>query len=209
MNLSEILNWRYAAKRMSNKEVPQSQIDEILEAIRLSPSSAGMQPYKVMVVKNPDLKKRLQAASFNPQVSESSHLLVFATYESIKQSHIDDYLQLMAETRDVSMESLNGLRGMLEGHFPTMSEEDSLMWASRQAYIGLGIGLVASANLGVDSTPMEGFNGQEFDEILGLKEKGLKSVVLLALGYRDEENDYLAKAKKVRIAKEDFVITYD
>lgn len=204
MNLIENLNWRYATKRMNGTKVPAEKIDTIVEAIRLTPSSAGMQPYKVFVIDNEDLKKKLQSASFNPQVSESSHLLVFAAYEKITESQIDAYMTLVAEVRSVAEESLSVFRKKLKDVLLSMSPTDSLNWATRQAYIALGTAVIAAAELKVDATPMEGFEPAAFDETLGLKEKGLRSVVLLALGYRDETNDFLANAKKVRVPKELF-----
>lgn len=202
MNLIETLNWRYAAKRMTSEKVPAEKVDEIVEAIRLSASSAGMQPYKVIVVENPEIKAKLQAASFNPQVSESSHLLVFAAYDSVKQQHIDEYIDLIVKTREVPAESMDTFKSRLGEGFLSFTPEQAFNWASRQAYIALGTAIIAAANLKVDSTPMEGFAADQFDEILGLREKGLKSVVLLALGYRDEANDPLANMKKVRMPKE-------
>lgn len=207
MNLQEILNWRYATKKYISKKVSTAQINEILEAIRLSPSSAGLQPYKVIVVENEAIKNKLQAASFNNQVSSSSHLLVFAAYEKITAQQIDAYLDLVVEVREVSQESVVEMRNKLKGYFLNLTKEEGFTWAARQTYIALGTGIIAAANLQIDSTPMEGFNPAEFDAILGLQEKGLKSVVLLALGYRDNENDFLANAKKVRIPSSEFIIT--
>lgn len=206
MNLIDILNWRYATKRMTSAKVPVGKIDEIIEAIRLSASSGGLQPYKIILVENPEVRKKLQAASFNPQVSESSHLIVFAAYESITQTHLEEYINLIAETRGVTHESLEGFKNNLKGTLLSLSAENAFIWASKQAYIGLGTGLIAAANLKIDATPMEGFKPDDFDDILGLKEKGLKSVVLLALGYRDETTDFLVKMKKVRVPAERFVI---
>jgi nitroreductase / dihydropteridine reductase len=198
MNLIETLNWRYAVKRMTGQKVPAAQVNQVVEAIRLTASSAGLQPYKLIVIENDDLKKKLQASSFNPQVAESSHLLVFAAYESITQKHIDDYMALIMQVRGATPESLADFKQKLSGHFTNLSKEDSFNWASRQAYIALGTGMIAAAELKLDAVPMEGFDAAQFDEALGLKAKGLRSVVILALGYRDEKTDYLMNAKKVR-----------
>jgi len=206
MELKESLNWRYAVKKYTSDKVPQDKVNEILNATRLSASSAGIQPYKVVLVQNEEVRKKLQAASFNPQVTEASHLLVFAAYDKMKQQYIDDYMNLIAQERGVPAESLKPFRDRLQDNLLKLSDEEVFNWASRQAYIGLGTALVAAANLKVDSTPMEGFNSAEFDAILGLKEKGLRSVVILTLGYRDEENDFLAKQKKVRMPLNEFVI---
>jgi nitroreductase len=209
MNIIEKLNWRYATKRMTGAKVPQEKVDNIIEAIRLSASAYGLQPYKVIVIENEELRKKLQPAAYNqPQIVESSHLLVFAPYSNINKQHIEDFINLNIEVRNAPAESLSGFKAMLEGSLLGNSEETNYNWAARQAYIALGTGLVAAANEQVDATPMEGFNPAQFDEILGLKEQGLRSVALLALGYRDEANDYLAKAKKVRKHTNNLVINH-
>lgn len=206
MNLIETLNWRYATKRMTGEVVPQDKINNILEAIRLSASSLGLQPFNVIVIDNPALKSKIQPVAYNqPQIVESSHLLIFAAWENVTQEKIDVYLNQIATERGVSLESLAGFRGSLEGLLKR-SQEDNYNWAARQAYIALGTGLIAAANEGVDATPMEGFNPAGVDELLGLKEKGLRSVSFLTLGYRDAEKDHLASAKKVRRSAEDFYI---
>jgi nitroreductase / dihydropteridine reductase len=204
MNLIDTLKWRYATKRMNARKVSPEKINEIIDAIRLTASSGGLQPYKLLVIENQQVKKQLQDASFNVQVSESSHLLVFAAYEQITQTHIDEYINLMGEVRGVSPESLDDFKAKLTNYYLSLSKEESFNWAAKQAYIALGTGVIAAANLKVNATPMEGFDAHEFDRILGLKKKALKSVVLLALGYRDEEKDYLANKKKVRIPTEQF-----
>jgi nitroreductase / dihydropteridine reductase len=206
MNLIDTLNWRYAAKRMTSEKVSEEKVNEILEAINLTATSAGMQPFRVIAISNPEIKEKLQPASFNPQVSESSHLLVFASYTHISQTHVDEYMSLIAKTRNVPLESLEPFKEKLSG-FVSMPEEFIKTWAAKQAYIALGTAIIAAANLKVDSTPMEGFDNAAFDEILGLKEKGLQSVVLLALGYRNEEIDPYANLKKVRIPLDELTIT--
>ena len=207
MELIDILNWRYAVKKYRNKEVEKSKVDQIVEAINLSASSAGMQPYRVIVVSNKEVQKRLREGSFNPQIEEASHLLVFTAVENVTKKHVEDYINLTASIRNMPSESLAEFKTRLEFVFlQKNTAQDNFTWAARQAYIGLGTGLVAAANLQVDSTPMEGFDPAKFDEVLGLQEKGLKSVVLLALGYRDEENDFLANLKKVRLPISEFAI---
>src|SRR5690606_32747005 len=179
----------------------------ILKAINLSASSFGIQPYKIFVIENPDLRKKLSADTFNLQVIQASHLLVFAAFDSINQETIDTYIELIAKERELPVESLalfkeKALNGLL-----LKSDEENFIWATKQAYIALGNGMIAAAVERVDATPMEGFNAAHFDELLGLKEKGLRSVVLLSLGYRDEENDPYAKLKKVRWPMDRFVTT--
>jgi len=206
MNIIEVLNWRHASKRMNGTKVSSEKINEILEAIRLSASSFGLQPYRIIVIENEDVKKKLQAFSINPQISECSHLLIFAVIETITEKYIEEYINRIIKIRGVSPESLNPINNKLKTHFSNLSTEDSFNWSAKQAYIGLGTALIAASNLKVDSSPMEGFNPVGFDEVLELKEKGLKSVVLLGLGYRDKANDFLSKAKKVRLQKEELVI---
>lgn len=207
MELIKKLNWRYATKRMTGEKVSKKKLDAILNAIRLSASSYGLQPYKVIVVENEEVRKKLQKAAYNqPQITEASHLLVFAAIENLEGQHIDDYMQLHADTKGVSLESMEGFKKMLSGTLLSRTREDNFNWAARQVYIALGTGLIAAANEGVDATPMEGFQPLEFDKILGLKEMGLKSVVMLAIGYRDESKDALAKAPKVRKLEKDFIV---
>ncbi|CAG5004650.1 Putative NAD(P)H nitroreductase YfkO [Dyadobacter sp. CECT 9275] len=206
--LIEKLNWRYAAKRMTGTPIPSEKLDTILEAIQLAPSSMGLQPYNIIVVGDPELKNKIFAeAAAQPQVKESSHLLVFAAWEKVTSESISDYIGLIAKTRDISVESLAQFQKALGGILGR-SEEVNFNWSARQAYIALGHGLVAAAVEGVDATPMEGFNNAKLDEILGLKEKGLRSVVLLTLGYRDSANDHLAGAKKVRRPQEELFISF-
>jgi nitroreductase / dihydropteridine reductase len=209
MTLVENLNWRYAVKRMNGAKVPQAKLDTILEATRLSASSAGLQPYKIIVVEDEGARKQLQPAAYNqPQIVEASHLLIFAAYENVTAKHVDEYINLQAKVKNVSLESLAGFKDMLNGSIKSRTEEGNFNWAAKQAYIALGTALIAAAEEKVDATPMEGFNPAAFDEILGLKAQGLKSVALLALGYRDEVNDYLINAPKVRKDIEDFVVHF-
>lgn len=199
MNLTETLNWRYAVKKYSSREVSKEDIASILQATNLSASSAGLQPYRVIVVENPELRSRLAENEFNPQISEASHLLVFAAIEQLSDSHIDEYMQRMADTRGIPVKALDPFRQILTANINGKTTEENFIWAAKQAYIGLGTAMIAAAGLGLDTTPMEGFNPAKFDDILGLKEKGLKSVVLLAVGYRDADKDPYVNAAKVRL----------
>lgn len=205
-NLIEKLNWRYAAKRMSGAEVESEKLNNILEAIQLAPSSMGLQPYNVLVISDPEVKKAIfEKAAPQPQILESSHLLVFTAWEKVTAQSIAEYINLIATTRNISVESLSGFHGAFN-QILSRTEKDNFDWAARQAYIALGHAIVAAAVEGVDATPMEGFNGPELDKVLNLNEKGLRSVVMLTLGHRDHENDQLAKAKKVRRPKEELFI---
>jgi len=207
MSLLQAMNWRYAVKRMNGAKVPQEKIENILEATRLSASSMGLQPYSVILVENEALRSKIKSVAFNqPQITEASHLLIFAAWDDTTEQHIDDYIRNIAETRGVTAESLADFRNVMLGHTQRMTQEQRHQWAARQAYIAFGTAIAAAATESVDATPMEGFNGPELDALLGLKEKGLRSVTLLPLGYRDEQNDFLAGAKKVRRSKEGLVL---
>lgn len=207
--LIEKLNWRYATKRMNGQTVPKEKLDNILEAIQLAPSSVGLQPYNIVVVEDKALKDKIfhEAASRQAQIPDASHLLIFAAWEKLTAQHVDDYIQLIANTRNVSVESLAGFHSSINGGILSRGEDVNFDWAARQAYIALGHGLVAAATEEVDATPMEGFDAAKLDEILGLREKGLRSVVILTLGYRDQEKDPLANAKKVRRSQEELFIS--
>lgn len=198
MDLIENLNWRYATKRMNGQSVPKENLQVILDAIRLAPSSAGIQPYHVIVVEDKEMLKRIHTeAAQQPQIIEGSHLLVFAAWKNLSAAHIDEYINRIAETRNTPVETLDVFKGKLLSLLER-TDEANHHWAARQAYIGLGVAAVAAAHEKVDATPMEGFNPPALDQILGLEEKGLASVAIMALGYRDAENDYLHGAKKVR-----------
>lgn len=202
------LNWRYAAKRMNGEVVPEAKLKTILEAIQLAPSSVGLQPYTVLVISNKETKERIfNEAAPQPQIKESSHLLVFAAWEKVTAKDIEKYINLIASTRDVSVDSLSKFQDSIGGSILGRTDEVNFSWTARQAYIALGHALVAAATEHVDATPMEGFNNAKLDEILGLDAKGLKSVVIMTLGYRDDKNDNLAQAKKVRRPHEELFIT--
>lgn len=207
MNLINSLEWRYACKKMNGQAVPQQKIDTILEAIRLAPTSMGVQPFSVLVITDPELKKKIQPIAYNQtQIIDCSHLVVFAAWSSVTEAHIDEYIHHTAAVRNATLESLQGFKDMLTGSLLNQSAEQQQIWASRQAYLAFGVGIAAAATEEVDATPMEGFNPTALDELLGLAEKGLKSVSMLALGYRDAENDWLSKMAKVRRTKEKFFI---
>lgn len=208
MELLESLQWRYATKKMNGDKIPQDKLDRILQATKLAPSSYGLTPYKVIVVESEELKEELKNAAYGQtQLTDSSQVLVFATWDSITEGSVDYFIETVANERGITSDLLQDYSGMIKGTLNSMSDEQKITWAQKQAYIGLGFALVAAATEGVDSTPMEGFNPQMVDEVLNLKEMGLKSVVLLPLGYRDSENDYLANLKKVRWDDKDFFIT--
>jgi nitroreductase len=197
--LMDHLNWRYATKKMDPaKSVPQEKVDAIIEAIRMAPTSSGTQPFELLVVTNPEVLAEIQkAAGDQAQITEGSHLLVFAAWDNYTDARIDAVTAANVAARgDLPM--LNAYYDNLKKAYVPRDAEVNYAHAARQAYIALGIGLVAAAEQQVDSTPMEGFDPAKVDEILGLKDRGLRSVVLLPLGYRDETGDWLLPMKKVR-----------
>ena len=207
MNLLESLEWRYATKKMNGDKIPQDKLDRILQATKLAPSSYGLTPYNVIVVEDQKLKEELQGACYGQtQLTESSAVLVFATWDDVTEDSVNIYINEIARQREIPVESLEGMSGMMKQSLSNMTQEQKISWAQRQAYIGLGFALTAAATEEVDSTPMEGFNPPAVDKILGLQEHGLMSVVVLPLGYRDSENDYLSNAKKVRWEDSKFFI---
>jgi nitroreductase len=207
MKIIDALNWRYATKRMNGNKIPKEKLECILSAIALAPSSFGLQPYSIIVIENIELLKKIQPiANMQPQIIEASTLLVFAAWDNLTQERINEYITHISTVREVTEDSLKRIKEAIEIQLKNTAEEN-YNWNAKQAYIALGIGLVAASMEEIDSTPMEGFNHENLDEILQLKEKGLRSTVLLALGYRDELNDPLIKAKKVRRDKEKLFIT--
>ena len=196
----DALNWRYATKRMNGRKVPSDKVRRILEAARLAPSAFGLQPYSILVIEDAELRARVRPiADDQPQITESSHLLVFAVWNPIPEARVDEFIELTAAERAVPVAVLEEFReSILRTLRGLESLEEQLHWARRQAYISLGIALVTAAVERVDATPMEGFDPAALDELLGLGERGLRSVALLALGYRDSGTDWLAGMKKVR-----------
>ena len=199
MELLESLKWRYATKKMNGDRIPQDKLERILEATRLAPSSYGLTPYNVIVVEDQELKEQLVGACYGQtQLKDSSAVLVFATWDTIDENAVEDYINDIADQRNIPVNVLEDFKGMMIGTISNMTEEQKQTWAQKQTYIGLGFSLVASAVEEVDSTPMEGFIPQQVDEVLGLNELGLKSTLVLTLGYRDTEGDSLSTMKKVR-----------
>jgi nitroreductase len=202
MTIIEALNWRYATKRMNGNTIAKEKMDNILKAISLAPSSFGLQPYSIIVIENHDILEKIKIiANMQPQITESSALLVFASWDNLTQERIDKYISRISLVRNVTIESLNHIKQVIETQLKNTVEQN-FIWNSKQAYIALGIGILSAAEANIDSTPMEGFNHELLDELLQLKEKGLKSSVLLALGYRNVEMDYLVNLKKVRREEE-------
>lgn len=201
------LNWRYATKSYdAAQKLDDDKLNHILEAIRLAPTSSGLQPFEVFVVKNPELRAKIREVAWGQaQVTDASHLLVFAAWDNITPERIDAAFDYTNEVRGFVNEGWEAYRKQLHGIIAARTEQANFDAAARQAYIGLGIALVAAAEQGVDSTPMEGFDPAAVDQILGLKERHLRSVVILPVGYRKAESDWLVNLKKVRRPRDKFV----
>ena len=199
-DLRDAMQWRYAVKKMDpSKPVADDKIDAILEAIQMAPTSSGTQPFKVLDVRNADLRAKIRAASFDQsQVTDSTTLLVFAVWDNYTEDRIDDVVDHHAEERPGTREMLEKYYGNLKGMYLPRKAEENFEHAARQAYIALGFGMLVAAQMKVDTTPMEGFDPKAVDEILGLGEQNLRAVCFLAVGNRDEEGDWLAPMKKVR-----------
>ena len=207
MNLNDLLKWRYATKKMNpQKAVPQAKVDSIIEAVRLTATSSGLQPYELIVVTNPEVREKIKAIAWNQgQVTDGSHLIVFAAWDNYTADRINHMFDLTNDERGFKNEGWEAYRAKLLALYPGRDAEANYQHAARQAYIGLGTALIAAAAEGVDATPMEGFDPAALDEILGLRAKGLRSVIILPLGYREEDKDWLVNLKKVRRPNSQFV----
>lgn len=209
MSLIEDLKWRHAVKAYdSSKKVSQEDLNKILEAARLAPTSSGLQPFRIIVVENQELKEQMIKGALNPEVmKDCSQVLVFAAWDSYSDEKIDKVYDHHTDVRELP----RGRFGSYTDHIKTLyngqTTEEHFAHTARQTYIALGLAMAQAAELKIDSTPAEGFSNEVVDEMLGLKELGLKSVTLLYLGYRDLEKDYLSHMKKVRIPMEEFIIT--
>jgi len=210
MELLDKLNWRYAAKAMNGEKVAEDKIERILEAARLAPTSSGLQPFEIMVITNQEVKEKIKPVAWNQSViTDCSHLLVFAAWDTYTEDRINYMFDLTNEIRGFKNEGWENYRQMLLSAYPQKDAEENFNHAARQAYIAFSQAIVAAAFEGVDATPIEGFEPDAVDEILGLRAKGLRSAVLLPLGYRKEDEDWLVNLVKVRKPMEDLVTVID
>jgi len=202
-NYLESLNWRYATKKFnSEKQISDTDLNTLLEAIRLSPSSYGLQPYHVFIIKDKEVREKLKAVSWGQtQITDSSYLVVFANNASFDARLIDNYLANVSDTRNVDLNNLQGYGDLMKSKLLDLPDNIKEAWTARQTYLALGNLLSAAANLKIDACPMEGFDAEAYNELLGLNDKGLNTSVVAAIGYRDEEDD-TQHYKKVRQSKE-------
>ncbi|WP_375186479.1 NAD(P)H-dependent oxidoreductase [Sphingobium yanoikuyae] len=209
--LIDRLNWRYATKMMNpDKVVAEDKVERILEAVRLAPTSSGLQQFEVIVVTNKDIRAKIRAIAWDQaQVTDASHLVVFAAWDNYTADRINGMFDLVNDERGFRNEGWEAYRQMLLNTYPQRDAQTNFEHAARQAYVGLGIALTAAAFEEVDATPMEGFDPAALDEILDLRARGLRSVVMMPLGYRADEGDWLVNLKKVRRPAADFMSRID
>ena len=205
--LHQKLQWRYATKKMNPaKAVPQDKVDRIVEAARLAPTSSGLQPYEIIVVTNPAVREQIKPKAWGQgQITDCSHLLVFAAWDNYTAERINAMFDMTNAERGGTNEGWENYRKLLLSTYPQRDAQVNFEHAARQAYIGLGAALIAAAFEEVDATPMEGFDPKALDDILGLNARGLRSVAIMPLGYREESGDWLVNLKKVRRPREQFV----
>lgn len=193
----ESLKWRYATKKFDvNKKVSAADLALLKEAVSLTASSYGLQPYKVLDVQNPELREKLKPVSFGqPQITDASNLFVFCANDDLTAIHIDEFLKLTAETQKIDVALLNDFGNFMKGMFASRTVADKHDWAARQAYIGLGNLLTTASSMRIDVCPMEGFDPSKYNEILGLTGTGYSAVVIATIGYRSPDDDAQHKAK--------------
>ena len=201
-------NWRYATKKFdATKKVSETDFETLKQAVRLSASSYGLQPYQVLIIENPELRAKLQPASWGQsQIVEASHLLVFANIVDINESHIDSYMLNMAQTRGLNLEDLKPYSDFMKSKIMSLPLEAKANWTSKQTYLALGNLLNAAAELKIDVTPIEGFEPEKYNDILGLNALGLNASLVATIGYRHEE-DVTQHYPKVRKPNEELFIT--
>jgi nitroreductase / dihydropteridine reductase len=202
--MKNALAWRYATQKYDpTKKISDQDMQEILEAINSAPTSYGLQPFKLIHVKSPELRLQLRAAAFDQSpVTDASDLVVFTVNRNVANQQIDSYIQRIVEVREVERERLNRFQENMLEVLSNLSSEELISWNAKQAYIGLGFGLVMAAHLGIDSTPMEGFHKERYDEILGLTDD--HAILVLTFGYRSDD-DHTQHHKKVRKTLEQLV----
>jgi nitroreductase len=205
--LIDQLNWRYATKQFDpTQKISAQDWAALEEALVLTPSSIGLQPWAFLVIDDPAVRAKLLLASYGqPQVVDASHLVVFATKTNFNAADVDAHVRQAAKVRNVSVESLNGLRAMaVRSVVEGMNETERRNWATNQTYIALGNLTTSAALLGIDAAPMEGFERSAYNDILGLSARGLSASVIAALGYRKASDKYAA-LPKVRFPREQVV----
>jgi nitroreductase len=197
MTLLQSLQWRYATKKFdSTKKLSEAQLHDLLETLRLAPSSYGLQPWQFVVVTDPTLRAELQKNSWNQaQVTEASHLIVLCARATLTAEDVDAYVQSIAEQRKMSVDQLSSYRDMMMGPVRRLTDEQKLQWNKNQVYIALGMLLLACAQMQVDACPMEGFDAAAYDRLLGLTQQGFTAAAVCPVGYRSADDDYAGRSK--------------
>lgn len=205
----DALQWRYATKKFDpTREVSGTDMQELLEALRLSPSSYGIQPWKFLVVTDPKIRAELRKNAWDQsQVTDASHLIILCAKNALGEQHISHYIHTIAQERGMSTEALEGYKKMMMGSAGRLSSEQMLEWNKKQVYIALGVLLTVCAEKGIDSCPMEGFDHVAFSKILGLEDQGLTAAVLCPVGYRAQD-DSSALQKKVRFPADEIIARF-
>ncbi|MNJ94267.1 putative NAD(P)H nitroreductase YfkO [compost metagenome] len=207
MSLKEALNWRSATKSFNGETIEQEKLQQILDAIRMAPTSSGLQPFKVFVLTDKEVREKLQPIAWGQQqILDASHILVFAAWDEISKERVDSFFEYNNQIRNMPSSATDAYRLNLLDLLSKKSTEQQFVDASRQTYIALGFGLLAAAELKIDATPMEGFDTAALDELLDLKAHGLRSTVMMALGHRDHENDWWSKLERVRRPHEELFV---
>ncbi len=209
-NITEALNWRYATKKFDpTKKINENDLDNILEALRLSPSSYGLQPWKFILVNNREVREKIRAIGYDQsQITEASQIIIFANKKNIDDNLVDEYIKFVSDEKKVSIEKLQGLTSMMKGSFAGKSADDLRSWAACQLYLSVGVLLTSCAVSGIDACPMEGFDRVKLDELLGLTALNLESKVIVAMGYRSLEDDSAGKTK-IRFERKEVFIKID
>jgi nitroreductase len=210
MALLENLSWRYATKKYDpTKKVAQEDLDKIIEAARLAPTSSGLQQFRVIVISDQALKEKIVPIAWGQEImADCSHILVFAAWDRYTEERIDQIYNRTTDERGLPRGRFGSYTDKLKAAYLPQTAEENFIHTARQAYIGFALAIAQAAELKVDCTPVEGFKPAELDKLLDLEPKGLRSVTLLPIGYRDTESDWLAPMKKVRNPKEEFVLEY-
>ena len=206
MALLDDLKWRYATKKMNGQMVPQEKLDYILEAARLAPSSSGLQQYKILVTSDKALLEKIKGIAYHQsQITDCSHLLIWAAWDGYSEERVTNVFNNMMDARNLPHETMDAYKNSLLSLYAPLGQEWQAHHAAKQSYISFAMAIAAAAEQKVDATPIEGFIPEKLDELLNLKGTGFRSTVILPIGYREEENDWLVNMKKFRLPKEEFI----
>jgi nitroreductase/dihydropteridine reductase len=206
MSLLENLQWRYATKKMNGAKVPKEKLEYILEAARMAPSSSGLQQYKIIVVSDEALLEKIKGIAYNQsQITNCSHLLIFAAWDEYTDERVGKVFNYMMDERGLPHSTMNSYKDIILNLYATLGKDWEAHHSAKQSYISFAMAIAAAAEQKVDATPIEGFIAERLDDLLKLTGSGYKSTVILPLGYRDEQRDWLVNMKKVRTPKETFI----